>query len=80
VDSRYISLTLKGRGLAALLLTTRLPGRAAATNHSILGTSLHTEMLAASGTANHAAVLAIFEAAQRYLGITPDQKTGGAPD
>jgi hypothetical protein len=78
-DNRHsMARRLRGKGLAALLLTTRLPGRAASTNHSILGTSLHTEMLASRGTGDHAAVLVIFDAAQRYLGITPDQKPGDA--
>ena len=62
-----MSRRVAGKALAALFLTTRLPGLATATNHSVLGTSLHTEVLVPPGTPDYDAVIAIFDAVQRYL-------------
>jgi hypothetical protein len=66
-NARSIARRVAGRRLAGVFFTTRLPGRTMATNHSVLGTSLHTEVLAAGGTADHATVITVANAVQRYL-------------
>jgi len=52
---------------AAILFTTRLPGRASATNHSVLGTSLHTELFAPPGSSDREAAMNLAGAIERYL-------------